>query len=437
MNNSGNTRNISVIGLGYVGISIAIEFAKKYSILGFDIDKTRIEELKKGFDRNKEASAQELNAANIEYTHDPMDLKKSDFFIISVPTPIDSTKRPDFTMLTRATEMLAKHLKKGDILVFESSVYPGATEELFIPILEKGSHLKCGQDFGVGYSPERINPGDKTHTLPNVIKIVSADNPKTLEIVCQVYEAIVKAGLYKASSIRVAEAAKIIENTQRDLNISLINEVALICHTLGMNVTEVLDAAKTKWNFLPFQPGLVGGHCVGVNSYYLTHKSEEAGYYPSLIHAGRRINDLIPKFIARETIKTLIHQNLTIKNAKMGVLGITYKEDCADPRDSKVMTLIEELRSFGTQVIVHDPIADPAFVKREYGITLTDWDQLKDVDAIILAVAHRFYVNQHKNDFIEKFKNTGNPKKQGLIVDVKGVLDPEEYRDTDVTLWRI
>jgi UDP-N-acetyl-D-glucosamine/UDP-N-acetyl-D-galactosamine dehydrogenase len=426
-----DNRNISVIGLGYVGISIVVAFGKMKRTIGFDINPGRITELKNGHDRNEEVSDEDLKSADILFTTGAEDLKQADFHIITVPTPVDDTKHPDFSNLFRATEMLGKQLKKGDIVVYESTVYPGATEEKCIPLLERVSKLVAGKDFFVGYSPERINPSDKEHTFQKITKIVSAMDEATLEIVAAVYESVVKAGVHRVSSIRVAEATKVVENTQRDLNISLINEIALIMHSLGMDITEVLNAAKTKWNFIPYQPGLVGGHCIGVNSYYLAHKSEEAGYYPILIHAGRRVNDLIPKFIARETIKKLIHLNTTIKKARIGVLGFTYKENCSDYRDTKIINLIKELSSFDTEVLVHDPIADSALVKADYDIQLVSWDELNNLEAIILAVSHKEYLTLNKNEFSKKLINAK------LIMDVKGILDPKQFLGTGINIWQI
>lgn len=424
-------RKISIIGLGYVGLSISVAFGKVTKVIAFDIDRTRIDELKKGKDRNNEISKDTLKKGNILFTSNPKDLKKADFHIIAVPTPVDRNKNPDLEILLNATKTVGEHIKKADIIVYESTVYPGVTEEICIPLLEKTSKLRCGKDFKVGYSPERINPSDKKHTIENVKKIISAiDNP-TLNIIASVYKSIIMAGVHLVSSIKVAEATKVLENTQRDLNIALMNEMALIFHTLKINISEALEAAETKWNFIPFRPGLVGGHCVGVNSYLLAHKSEEMGYYPALIHAGRRINDLFPKFIARETIKKMISLNVNIKRARIAVLGFTYKENCSDYRDTKVIDLINELKSFETEVLVHDPIADPYSVTRDYGINLVSWENLINLQAIIVAVSHKEYFTINKKGIEKKF-NGGF-----LLMDIKGVFNPEHFKDTKMTLWKI
>lgn len=424
-------RKIAVIGLGYVGLPTAVAFGYKQPVVAYDKNSKRIAELKKFFDRNQELSAKEIKPAAISFTAKPADLKAANFYIITVPTPLNSTKHPDLRMMIEASQIVGKNLKKGDIVVYESTVYPGATEEICIPILEKMSKLKCGIEFSVGYSPERINPGDKQHTISNVIKIVSGFDQKTLDIIAEVYSSIVKVGVYRAPTIKVAEAAKVIENTQRDLNISLINEIALILQKLNIDTQDVLEAAGTKWNFLPFKPGLVGGHCIGVDPYYLTHKAQEVGYYPDVILAGRRINDLMGKFIAEQTVKKLIQLGIPIKRSRVLVMGITFKENCTDIRNSRIFDLIKELQTYDIETFVHDPYADPQRVKEEYGLTLANWDKIKDIDAIILAVAHKEYLAFGANVFKKKLNN------RGLIMDVKSLLKPEDFQNSGITYWRL
>lgn len=426
-----HNRKISITGLGYVGLTIATAFGQTQKVIGYDKSVTRIAELKSGRDANEEVSAELLKSAHISYTTNPADLKNADFHIISVLTPITSDRQPDFSILLEVSETLGKQLKKGDIVVYESTVYPGATEEKCIPVLEKASHLICGKDFAVGYSPERINPADKIHTFENIIKIISAIDQTTLNIMAEVYASVVKAGVHRVSSIRIAEATKVIENTQRDLNISLINEIALILHSIGMDSFEVIEAARTKWNFLPFRPGLVGGHCIGVNSYYLAHKAEEAGYHPEVIQAGRRINNYMAKFIAETTIKKLIHLGIPIKRARIAVLGLTYKENCPDLHDTRVIDLITELQSYDTEVVVHDPLADYDSAKNQYGIELQCLEDLVGFDALVLAVSHKQYVTLSKTQ-VQKILH-----RRGLIIDVKGILDPNNFLDTGITLWRL
>lgn len=423
-------RKISVTGLGYVGLPVAAAFGKTAQVVGFDVNKTRVSELSQHYDRNNDLSESELKSCNILYTSDPQQLKSADFHIVAVPTPINSTKHPDFSFLIDSSKAIGQYLKKGDIVVYESTVYPGATEEVCVPELEKASNLICGTDFTVGYSPERINPGDKEHTFTTTKKIVSGQDKKTLDIIAQVYGSVVDAGVYPVSSIKVAEAAKVIENTQRDLNISLINEIALILHKLNIDTQEVLAAAKTKWNFLPFQPGLVGGHCIGVDPYYLTHKAQEVGYYPDVILAGRRINDMMGKFIAEQTVKKLIQLGTPIKRARVAVLGVTFKENSPDTRNSRVFDVIKELKSYDTEVLVYDPVAHPQTLK-DQGITPVKLDELKDLDAIIIAVSHNQFSDINK----EQFKTLLNNR--GLIMDVKGILDLKKFKDTGISIWRL
>ncbi|HLP43244.1 MAG TPA: nucleotide sugar dehydrogenase, partial [Fibrobacteria bacterium] len=387
-------RQIAVVGLGYVGLPIAVHFGKVKRVIGFDINEKRVEELKQGLDRNRDVPAAELAATNVEYTTDGARLKTADFVIVTVPTPVDDANRPDLTPVRKASATVAKHLKKGAIVVFESTVYPGTTEEVCVPILEKESGMKCGVDFKVGYSPERINPGDHEHTFTKITKVVSGMDAETLEAVAEVYSSVVKAGVYKASSIKVAEAAKVIENTQRDLNISLVNELSVIFHRLGIDCSDVLAAAGTKWNFLKFQPGLVGGHCIGVDPYYLTHKAEQVGYIPQVILAGRRINDSMGRFVARELTKELLKKggvNFDGGKPPITVLGLTFKENVPDIRNTKVVDIVSELRSFGFEVQVADPMAYADEAKHEYNLDLVPLDKLKPACGVVLAVAHEQY----------------------------------------------
>jgi UDP-N-acetyl-D-galactosamine dehydrogenase len=426
-----HNRKVSVIGLGYVGLPVAVAFSKQHKVIGFDKNSVRIDELKKYYDRNGEFTVDELKSTDIFPTSNPQDLHSADFHIVAVPTPIDAVKRPDLAMLSDASETIGKQLKKGDIVVYESTVYPGATEEVCVPLLEEHSGLICGKDFTVGYSPERINPGDKQHHFADVKKIVSGQDEKTLDIIAEVYGSFVSAGVYRVSSIKVAEAAKVIENTQRDLNISLINEITLILHKLHINTREVLDAAATKWNFLPFRPGLVGGHCIGVDPYYLTYKAEKVGYHPDVILAGRRINDLMGKFIAEQTVKKLIHLGVPIKGSRVLVMGITFKENCRDTRNSRVFDVIEELKLYGVEVFLHDPMVVSDVLNEGVKVHLTPWKEIPIVDAIVLAVSHQQYIDMNKKELKQKL-NT-----HGLIMDVKSILDSKEFADTKITLWQL
>ena len=423
-------RKISVIGLGYVGLPVAVAFGTKSSTIGFDVNRERIRELREGHDRTGEVSPAEFAATNLLFTDSIDELRGADFHIIAVPTPVDDAKRPDLSILLKASETVAKALKKGDIVVYESTVYPGATEEDCIPVLERVSGLTFGSDFSVGYSPERINPGDKEHTFTKIKKVVSGSDPATLEVVASVYASVVTAGVHRAASIKVAEAAKVIENTQRDLNIALMNELALIFDRLGIDTLDVLEAAGTKWNFLPFRPGLVGGHCIGVDPYYLTHKAEKIGYIPQVILAGRRINDGVGKFIAQRTIREMIHAGQNILGSTVTILGLTFKEDCPDIRNSKVIDIIRELQDYGITVQVHDPLADPAEVQHEYGLDMVAFDQLQPAAAVVVAVAHQHYREMPVSDF--KALMNGS-----VLVDVKGMLNPEEVAAKGIRFWRL
>ncbi len=423
---------IAVVGLGYVGLPLAVEFGKKYRTIGFDLSAEKIANYKRFVDPTGEVSTDDLKAATrLEVGCDPAALKEADFVVVAVPTPVDEAHQPDFSPLVGSSESVGRNLKRGATVVFESTVYPGATEEVCIPIIEKCSGLKWKEDFFVGYSPERINPGDKERTLTKIVKVVSGDTPKTLELVAKMYGEIITAGVYPASSIKVAEAAKVIENTQRDLNIALMNELAIIFDRIGIDTLEVLQAAGTKWNFLPFRPGLVGGHCIGVDPYYLTHKAEMLGYHPEVILAGRRINDGMGKFIAEQTVKHLVRNGWQVKGAPIVVLGLTFKEDCPDLRNSRVIDVINELRSYGANVVVHDPVADPAEAHHEYGVELVAWEHLPRAAAIVGAVAHRQFKERPLKDFLDKLSP------EGVIADVKSQFDQKAVAAAGVTLWRL
>ena len=423
---------VAVVGLGYVGMPLAVEFGKKRTTIGFDLSSSKIDSYRKHIDPTGELSSDELRAATLlSVSTDPATLADADFIVVAVPTPVDIAHNPDFTPLAGASKTVGLHMKKGSIIIFESTVYPGATEEVCIPILEQHSGLKWKQDFHVGFSPERINPGDKEHTLTTILKVVSGDDAATLESVAQLYESIITAGVHRASSIKVAEAAKVIENTQRDLNIALMNELAIIFDKIGIDTLEVLKAAGTKWNFLPFRPGLVGGHCIGVDPYYLTHKAGMLGYHPQVILAGRRINDGMAKFIAETTIKNMIAAGSTIKGAKVNVLGLTFKENCADLRNSKVADVIAELKTFGVEVFVHDPFADPDEALHEYGVELSAWDDLPRGDAIVAAVSHAQLCALSPDDFQKKLI------KGGCFIDVKACFDAPALRAAGIKVWRL
>lgn len=423
---------IAVVGLGYVGLPLAVEFGKIGPTIGFDLSTAKIESYKQFIDPAGEVSTEQLrDARHLTVTADPAALAQADYILIGVPTPVDIAHVPDFGPLISASESVGKHMKRGTIVIYESTVYPGATEEVCIPVLEKFSGMKWKDDFHVGFSPERINPGDKQHTLTNVMKVVSGDDEATLERVASMYETVVKAGVHRASSIKVAEAAKVIENTQRDLNIALMNELAIIFDKIGIDTLEVLKAAGTKWNFLPFRPGLVGGHCIGVDPYYLTHKAEMIGYHPQVILAGRRINDGMAKFIAEKTVKSMISAGFHVKGSKVNVIGLTFKENCPDLRNSKVADIVYELQSYGVEVHVHDPVADADEAQHEYGIALESWDSLPKADAFIAAVAHK-EVLAHSLPEIQAKLNDG-----GCFVDVKAQFDPNAIREAGYCVWRL
>ena len=423
---------VAVVGLGYVGLPLAVEFGKQRHTIGLDLSRRKIEAYRRFEDPTGEVSPQQLrDAAQLNCTTDGAALADADFIIVAVPTPVDEAHRPDFGPLVGSSETVGRHMKRGAIVVFESTVYPGATEEVCVPVLEKYSGFKWKQDFNVGYSPERINPGDKSRTLTKIVKLVSGDTPETLAKVQQLYASVITAGVHPASSIRVAEAAKVIENTQRDLNIALMNELSLIFNRMGIDTLEVLEAAGTKWNFLPFRPGLVGGHCIGVDPYYLTHKAEMLGYQPQVILAGRRINDSMGKYVAEQTVKRMIAAGHSVKDANVIVLGMTFKEDCPDLRNSKVIDVIHELQSFGVNVHVHDPIADSDECQHEYGIGLTPWDELPKAAAIVAAVGHKPYKEMGLPALLGKLQPGG------VFADVKSVYDPAPVREAGYALWRL
>jgi len=423
---------VAIVGLGYVGLPVAVAFGRVRPTIGYDLSKKRIESLKHFVDATGEVSTAALmEAKHLQATAYPGELEQADFIIVAVPTPINEARQPDFSPLESASECVGRYMKRGATVIYESTVYPGATEEICVPILERASGLRWKQDFHVGYSPERINPGDKEHVFTKIKKVVSGDDADTLEKVAELYASVVEAGVYRASSIKVAEAAKVIENTQRDLNIAFVNELAIIFEKLGLDTNEVLKAAGTKWNFLPFKPGLVGGHCIGVDPYYLTHKAELVGYHPEVILAGRRINDSMGAHIARKTIQQMIHAGRNIKGARVNVLGLTFKEDCPDIRNSKVVDILRELKEFGVEIFVHDPAASAEDALHEYGVRLQRWEDLPVADAVILAVSHRQYLDMPTKAIQEKIV------REGCLIDVKSVLDPEAFRREGLRVWRL
>ncbi|MBW8364898.1 MAG: nucleotide sugar dehydrogenase [Rhizobium sp.] len=424
---------VAVVGLGYVGLPLAVEFGKKFKTIGFDLSESKIASYKNYCDPTGEVSTADLKAATrLSVSTDPSTISRADFIIIAVPTPVDEAHIPDFSPLVGSSTTVGKHMKKGATVVYESTVYPGATEEVCIPLLEKHSGMKWKQDFHVGYSPERVNPGDKERTITKIVKVVSGDDGPTSQAVAELYASVITAGVHRASSIKVAEAAKVIENTQRDLNIALMNELALIFDRLGIDTLEVLKAAGTKWNFLPFRPGLVGGHCIGVDPYYLTHKAEMLGYHPQVILAGRKINDGMAAYVAQQTVKGMIHNGGTVKGAKVIVLGLTFKENCPDLRNSKVADLVKELKDFGCDVAVHDPIAESQEAEHEYGIRLTPWEQLPgNADAIVAAVSHAEYLAMSLADL------TSGLRKGGIFTDVKSAYDQAAIKAAGFNIWRL
>lgn len=428
----GTESTVAIVGLGYVGLPLAAAFGKQFTTIGYDRSEAKIAACRRGEDLTGEVTSETLSGASeLTFTDDQAQLKAADFIIVAVPTPVDDAHHPDFEPLMSASAAVGANMKRGAIVIYESTVYPGATAEICIPVLERYSGMQWKRDFHVGYSPERINPGDKEHSLSNIIKVVSGDDEATLSAVAALYEAVVEAGVHRASSIEVAEAAKVIENTQRDLNIALMNELAIIFDRLGIDTTEVLEAAGTKWNFLPFRPGLVGGHCIGVDPYYLTHKAEKVGYHPQVILAGRRINDNMARFVAEKTVKLLAEQGRFGKGVKINVLGLTFKEDCNDIRNSKVADLVNELRTYSADVRVFDPIANTAEVKREYGFDLSTWDALPEADAIVAAVPHRSLLETPSSQLLGKLKLGG------CFIDVKSRFDLDAIRAAGRITWRL
>ena len=423
---------VAVVGLGYVGLPLAVEFGKKSKTIGFDLSASKVENYKKFIDPTGEVSTEQLKAAqHLEVTTDPSLLSQADYIVVAVPTPVDIAHNPDFTPLAGASKTVGKNMKRGAVVIFESTVYPGATEEVCIPIMEKESGLKWKEDFHVGFSPERINPGDKEHTLTTILKVVSGDDDETLDRIAKLYESVVTAGVYRASSIKVAEAAKVIENTQRDLNIALMNELAIIFDKVGIDTLEVLKAAGTKWNFLPFRPGLVGGHCIGVDPYYLTHKAEMVGYHPQVILAGRRINDGMAKFVAEKTVKSMISSGFHVKGSKVNLIGLTFKENCPDLRNSKVADIVHELESYGCDVHVYDPVAEAEEAQHEYGIKLERWEDLPKADALVVAVPHKEVLARSLLDFQSKLNDNG------CFIDVKSQFDPKAIAEAGYCVWRL
>ncbi len=425
---------LSLVGLGYVGMPIAVAFARKIKVVGFDLNKEKISLYQSGVDPTNEVGNEVIRNTKVDFTADSARLKEAKFHIVAVPTPVNDDHTPDLTPVEGASRILGQNLTKGSVVVFESTVYPGVTEEICVPILEQESGLKCGVDFKIGYSPERINPGDKVHRLETITKIVSGMDEETLETVAKVYELVVEAGVYRAESIKVAEAAKVIENSQRDINIAFMNEHSIIFHKMGIDNKAVLEAAGTKWNFLNFQPGLVGGHCIGVDPYYLTYKAEELGYHSQIILSGRRINDDMGKYVAESLVKDLIRANIPVKHAKVAILGFTFKENCPDTRNTKVIDIYRELGEYGIVPIVVDPAADAAEAKRLYGIEFQTMDDVKDLDALIVAVAHEQFRGLDREK-ISSFYHSGHKRK--VLMDLKGILNRQEYLTEDFLYWRL
>ena len=423
---------LSLVGLGYVGIPIAVSFAKKIDVIGFDLNEKKIELYKSGIDPTQEVGDEAIRNTAVEFTSDEAKLREAKFHIVAVPTPVNADHTPDLTPVESASRIVGRNLSKGSIVVYESTVYPGVTEDICVPILEKESGLVCGKDFKVGYSPERINPGDKVHRLETIVKIVSGMDEETLETVAKVYSLVALAGVHKAESIKVAEAAKVIENSQRDINIAFMNELSIIFHKLGIDTKAVLEAAGTKWNFLKFAPGLVGGHCIGVDPYYLTYKAEETGYHSQVILSGRRINDSMGQYVTESLIKLMAKSGVPISGAKVAVLGLTFKENCPDTRNSRVVDIIHELREYGIEPVVCDDVADKDGAEREYGLELTAFERVKNCDAVILAVAHDEFKALSRSDFDALYKNETK-----ILLDVKGILDRKTFESAGYKYWRL
>jgi UDP-N-acetyl-D-galactosamine dehydrogenase len=427
--------SISIVGLGYVGLPIAIAFDKKVNVIGFDISLYKIDLYQKGIDPTKEVGNEAVRSAKVAFTSNPEDLKKAKFHIVAVPTPVKDDHTPDLTPVESASRTVGKNLTKGSIVVFESTVYPGVTEDICVPILEKESGLKCGVDFKVGYSPERINPGDKVHRLETIVKVVSGMDEESLDIIAKVYELVVSVGVYRAESIKVAEAAKVIENSQRDINIAFMNELSIIFNKMNIDTKAVLKAASTKWNFLNFFPGLVGGHCIGVDPYYLTYKAEKLGYHSQIILSGRRIKDDMGKYVVENLIKNLIKADVPVKDAKVAILGFTFKENCPDTRNTRVIDIVNELKEYGLEPMIADPEADIEEAKHEYGIEFDLVEDIKDMDAIVIAVSHNHFLRLSQDDYNRMFKNDTKNKK--VLIDIKGILDKKEYESVGYLYWRL
>lgn len=426
---------LSVIGLGYVGMPIAVSFAKKVKVIGFDINEDKVEKYLSGIDPTKEVGDEAIKNTTMEFTSDESRIKEAKFHIVAVPTPINEDHTPNLVPVESASRTVGRNLVKGSIVVYESTVYPGVTEDICIPILEKESGLKCGVDFKVGYSPERINPGDKVHRLETIVKVVSGMDEESLDIIAKVYELVVDAGVYRAKSIKVAEAAKVIENSQRDINIAFMNELSIIFNKLNIDTLSVLEAASTKWNFLRFYPGLVGGHCIGIDPYYLTYKAKQVGYHSQIILAGRKINDNMGKYVAENLIKCLIKADVSVKHANVAILGFTFKENCPDTRNTRVIDIVKELRDYEIEPIVVDPIADQEEAYHEYGIELASYSEIKDMDAVIIAVSHEEFKNLNKDDLDKLYKNV--PYENRVLLDIKGILNREEYEDLGYRYFRL
>ncbi len=424
---------ISLVGLGYVGMPIAVSFSKKVQVIGFDVNKAKIDLYKSGIDPTKEVGDDAIKACSVDFTCDPERLREAKFHIVAVPTPVNSDHTPDLSPVEGASHILGKYLTKGSIVVYESTVYPGVTEDVCVPILEAESGLKCGVDFKIGYSPERINPGDKVHRLETIVKIVSGMDEETLEEVAKVYELVVEAGVHRAESIKVAEAAKVIENSQRDINIAFMNELSIIFNKMNIDTKAVLEAAGTKWNFLKFFPGLVGGHCIGVDPYYLTYKAEQMGYHSQIILSGRRINDDMGKYVVESLVKKLIQADIPVKSAKVAILGFTFKENCPDTRNTRIIDIVNELKEYGITPVIADPVADAQEAKHEYGMEFVDINTIKDMDAVILAVAHDEFSSLSMEDMAKFY--SGNNKK--VLLDIKGLLNRKEYENAGYIYWRL
>lgn len=424
---------LSLVGLGYVGMPIAVAFSKKIQVIGFDLNKEKIAMYQSGIDPTEEVGNEAIQASTVEFTADESRLREAKFHIVAVPTPVNADHTPDLRPVEGASAILGRNLTKGSVVIFESTVYPGVTEDICVPILERESGLKCGEDFKVGYSPERINPGDKVHRLETIVKIVSGMDEETLEEAAKVYELVVEAGVHRAESIKVAEAAKVIENSQRDINIAFMNELSIIFHKMGIDTKAVLEAAGTKWNFLPFFPGLVGGHCIGVDPYYLTYKAEQLGYHSQIILSGRRINDDMGRYVAESVVKKLIQADVNVKAARVAILGFTFKENCPDTRNTKVIDIVRELREYGIEPVLTDPVADAEEAGREYGVAFAQENEIRDMDAVILAVAHETYTHLTREKLSSYYK-TGQTK---ILADLKGILNKAEYEGAGYSYWRL